>query len=38
MSVVMPELRADTIIHNGTIWCGYEEGTVEARQSGKARF
>ncbi|WP_412841999.1 amidohydrolase [Brucella pseudogrignonensis] len=26
----MPELRADTIIHNGTIWCGYEEGTVEA--------
>jgi len=30
MSVVMPELRADTIIHNGTIWCGYEEGTVEA--------
>jgi len=30
MSVVMPELRADTIIYNGTIWCGYEEGTVEA--------
>lgn len=27
---VMPELRADTIIYNGTIWCGYEEGTVEA--------
>ncbi|OYR20407.1 amidohydrolase family protein [Brucella pseudogrignonensis] len=23
-------MRADTIIHNGTIWCGYEEGTVEA--------
>ncbi len=30
MSVVMPELRADTILYNGTIWCGYEEGTVEA--------
>lgn len=30
MSVVMPELRADTIIYNGTVWCGYEEGTVEA--------
>lgn len=27
---VMPEMRADTIIYNGTIWCGYEEGTVEA--------
>lgn len=27
---VMPELCADTIIYNGTIWCGYEEGTVEA--------
>ncbi|MFK0683449.1 amidohydrolase [Ochrobactrum sp. BD67] len=27
---VMPELYADTIIYNGTIWCGYEEGTVEA--------
>ncbi|WP_435655467.1 amidohydrolase [Brucella pituitosa] len=26
----MPELRADTILYNGTIWCGYEEGTVEA--------
>ncbi|WP_377515217.1 amidohydrolase [Ochrobactrum sp. RH2CCR150] len=26
----MPEMRADTIIYNGTIWCGYEEGTVEA--------
>ncbi|WP_445558145.1 amidohydrolase [Ochrobactrum sp. BTU1] len=26
----MPELRADTIIYNGTVWCGYEEGTVEA--------
>lgn len=26
----MPQLRADTIIYNGTIWCGYEEGTVEA--------
>lgn len=21
---------ADKILHNGTIWCGYEEGTVEA--------
>ncbi|KAB2670875.1 amidohydrolase [Ochrobactrum sp. LMG 5442] len=27
---VMPELCADTIVYNGTIWCGYEEGTVEA--------
>jgi len=27
---VMPELRADTILYNGTIWCGYEEGTVDA--------
>ena len=27
---VMPELRADTILYNGTTWCGYEEGTVEA--------
>ncbi|WP_425350151.1 amidohydrolase [Brucella oryzae] len=26
----MPELCADTIVYNGTIWCGYEEGTVEA--------
>lgn len=26
----IPELRADTIIYNGTIWCGYEEGTTEA--------
>lgn len=26
----IPQLRADTIVHNGTIWCGYEEGTVEA--------
>ncbi|MBC2885563.1 amidohydrolase [Ochrobactrum sp. CM-21-5] len=26
----MPELRADTILFNGTIWCGFEEGTVEA--------
>ena len=26
----IPELCADTIVHNGTIWCGYEEGTVEA--------
>ncbi len=25
-----PQVRADTIIYNGTIWCGYEEGTVEA--------
>nr|WP_029927180.1 amidohydrolase [Ochrobactrum sp. UNC390CL2Tsu3S39] len=27
---VMPKLCADTIVYNGTIWCGYEEGTVEA--------
>ncbi|HEV2507108.1 MAG TPA: amidohydrolase [Mesorhizobium sp.] len=27
---VKPELHADTIVYNGTIWCGYEEGTVEA--------
>ena len=27
---VTPELCADTIVYNGTIWCGYEEGTVEA--------
>ncbi len=27
---VMPELCADTIVYNGTIWRGYEEGTVEA--------
>ncbi|QAZ44589.1 amidohydrolase [Mesorhizobium sp. Pch-S] len=26
----IPELCADAIVHNGTIWCGYEEGTVEA--------
>ncbi|WP_369523431.1 amidohydrolase [Brucella anthropi] len=26
----MPKLCADTIVYNGTIWCGYEEGTVEA--------
>lgn len=26
----MPGLRADTILYNGTIWCGYEEGTTEA--------
>ena len=26
----MPELCADTIVYNGTIWCGYEEGTAEA--------
>ncbi|PWL18586.1 amidohydrolase [Falsochrobactrum shanghaiense] len=25
-----PELHADTILFNGTIWCGYQEGTVEA--------
>lgn len=25
-----PVVHADTIIFNGTIWCGYEEGTVEA--------
>lgn len=29
MSAV-PELRADTILYNGTIWCGYEEGIVDA--------
>ena len=23
-------LQADTILHNGTIWCGYEEGVAEA--------
>jgi len=23
-------LQADTILHNGSIWCGYEEGVVEA--------
>ncbi|PSJ58898.1 amidohydrolase [Pseudaminobacter soli (ex Li et al. 2025)] len=23
-------LQADTILHNGVIWCGYEEGVVEA--------
>lgn len=23
-------LHADTIVYNGTIWCGYEEGTVQA--------
>ncbi|KAB2792752.1 amidohydrolase [Brucella anthropi] len=27
---VMPKLCADTIVYNGTIWCGCEEGTVEA--------
>lgn len=27
---VMPKLCADTIVYNGAIWCGYEEGTVEA--------
>ncbi|WP_374828113.1 amidohydrolase [Brucella lupini] len=26
----MPKLCADTIVYNGAIWCGYEEGTVEA--------
>lgn len=26
----LPKLCADAIIHNGTIWCGYEEGTVDA--------
>ncbi|WP_369456521.1 amidohydrolase [Brucella anthropi] len=26
----MPKLCADTIVYNGTIWCGCEEGTVEA--------
>lgn len=26
----MAELRADTIIYNGTIWCGFEEDTAEA--------
>lgn len=26
----MPELHADSILLNGTIWCGFEEGTVEA--------
>ena len=26
---------ADKILHNGTIWCGYEEGIVEA-QIGRA--
>lgn len=25
-----PVIQADTILFNGTIWCGYEEGTVEA--------
>lgn len=25
-----PVVQADTILFNGTIWCGYEEGTVEA--------
>ncbi|MEY9981481.1 putative amidohydrolase YtcJ [Bradyrhizobium yuanmingense] len=26
----MPELHADSILLNGTIWCGFEQGTVEA--------
>lgn len=25
-----PVVQADAILFNGTIWCGYEEGTVEA--------
>ena len=27
---VTPGLRADAILYNGTIWCGYEDGTVDA--------
>lgn len=27
---VIPGLRADAILYNGTIWCGYEDGTVDA--------
>lgn len=26
----MTEFHADTIVYNGTIWCGYEQGTAEA--------
>jgi len=26
----MPKLHADSILLNGTIWCGFDEGTVEA--------
>ena len=26
----MPKLCADTIIYNGTIWCGFDEGIAEA--------